>query len=155
MHILHHKYKELLIRNELILIFFFFTLSYALVVGYLSPYLYETFNLSPSEVGFISLIKSISFFIASYLISPFLIRYSEKKVLLISIISLILILLVVPSLNLLILFTVSLILIMIFTSLRTITFNILYRDSLTEDSLVSKQGILFSFFNVAFFYQFL
>lgn len=151
MQIIHYKYKELLLRNELILIFFFFTLSYALIVGYMTPYLYEIFNLSASAVGFISLGKSISFFIASYLLSPFLLKYHEKKVLYISIISLILILVLTPSINQLTYFIVFVILIMIFTSFRTISFNILYRDSLNEDSLVSKQGILFSFFNTAFF----
>ncbi|MCH8519152.1 MAG: MFS transporter [Nanoarchaeota archaeon] len=151
MYVHHYKYRELLLKNELLIIFFLFTLSYSIVVGTMAIYLYEKFMAGSSLVGLVNILISLSLFIGSYLASPILLKFHEKKLLYFSIISLIILTIIIPLINSISVFIIFIILGMTFVSFRTVSFNILYRDSLDQDSLTSKEGILFSFFNVGFF----
>lgn len=146
-----HRLRNLLISNELLIVFFFFTISFALTTGYRAAFLFETFGLTKSVIGAIALFQCIIILATSVIIPPVLERLHAKKLLNYGLILGIIFYFLIPFVETLFIYLFLLFFVAVSFMLRTLSFNIIYRDTTSSKTLNKKEGILFSFFNLTWF----
>lgn len=130
---------------------FIFTLGAAIVSSILSIYLYETFFLTKSEIGFVQLLSTLVYVMFSFLIPPLLKRFHVKKAIIISTVGLILLYIMWAFNQSFLLFLLIFLLVLFFRVIRNNSFNILYRDEGKDIKLSEKEGYLFTMYNSAWF----
>ncbi len=143
--------KKLKITTRLTFVFLFFTLGYAMMESFFSIYMVQIYDLSKSEIGYIASLAMFFALLISFFFSVTLERFHEKKLLYLSMASLVVLYSFLAFNKSVILLIIIFVLIRVFQAVRTNSLGILYRDNSKDKELNKNEGFLYAVYNLAWF----